>query len=370
MLLVYRKSIFKEKIILDKSNSFKYEELLTICCKLLQYKGLTKAHSQTTAEAICSASLRGVDSHGIRLLPHYLEAIKAGRIVAEADFQFQQTANSSGILNANHGMAHAAVTKAMEHAIELAMRNGAGFVSVKNSNHCGALACYALKACEHDMIGMVMTNATPKLQVYNAAKPYFGINPICIAAPMEGEEPFCYDAAPSAMSNNKIKMIGEYGELLPEGVAADKNGEMTIEPGLARMLLPLGGELAGYKGYAMAMIVDIFCSLLSGMPGGEEVSAMYEKDGAKNSDKRYLSQFVGAFRIDSFEDVNVFKKRLKQTADKVRAMPRSVNSKDEVMVPGDPEKKMKAERLINGIPIEARLYIELKGIADEYDVEI
>lgn len=290
------------------------------------------------------------------MLPHYLEAIKAGRIVADAEFQFEKTAPSTGTLNANHGMAYAAVAKAMDHAIELAKESGIGFVSVKNSNHCGAMAYYAIKACEHDMIGVAMTNATPKLQLFNSSQSFFGINPICIAAPMEGEEPFCYDAAPSVMSNNKIKMIAESGDLLPESVAADENGEMTIEPSLTRMLLPLGGELAGYKGYAMAMIADIFCSLLSGMPGGKNVSAMYEKDGAKTDDKRYLAQFVGAIRIDTFEDVKVFKKRLKQTAEQVRALPRSANAKGEVMVPGDPEKKMKAERLESGVPISPELH--------------
>lgn len=336
-----------------------YDELVELSFGLLKKAGLNSAEALVTAEAICMASLRGVDSHGIRLLPHYLAAIRSGRIVAEAEFEYERSTISTGILNANHGMAHATLNRAMEHAVELAAESGAGFVSVKNSNHCGALAYYALKACEHDMIGMAMTNATPKVQVYNATKSFFGINPICVAVPMEGEEPLCYDAAPTVMSNNKVKMHSENKELLPEGVAAKENGEMTIEPSLAKMLLPLGGFLAGYKGYAMAMIVDIFCSLLSGMPGGNDVSAMYESDGANITDKRYLSHFVGAIRIDAFEDIRVFKKRLKQTAVQVRALPRAADALDEVMVPGDPEKKIKAERLKKGIPLTSELYLSL-----------
>lgn len=333
-----------------------YNELLKLSFRLLEKAGLKTIHSNITAKAICSASLRGVDSHGIRLLPHYIKAIQAGRINVNADFKFSKKSTSTGTMDAQNGMAHAAIVKAMNQAIVLAKESGVGFVSICNSNHCGAMAFYAIQACKHDMIGLAFTNATPKLQVYNSMKPYFGINPICVAAPMAREKPFCYDAAPCIMSNNKIKLLSERGELLPQGVAADKKGDMTIDPLLSEMLIPLGGSLAGYKGYAMAMVIDILCSLLSGMPSGKDVSKMYPKDGGCLSDKRYLGQFVGAIRIDVFEDVQRFKNRLQQTADNIRSLPRSKNAKGDVMIPGDPEKKAESHRLIHGIPVNKKLY--------------
>jgi ureidoglycolate dehydrogenase (NAD+) len=347
-----------------------YQRVLQFCNNILLQAGLDTEQASVTAEAICSASLRGIDSHGIRLLPHYLEAIEKRRINPEAEFHFKQTSMSTGILDANHGIAHAAVAKAMDHAIELAIQTGTGFVSVKNSNHCGAMSYYAMRACEKDMIGIACTNASPKLRVFNSTKPYFGINPICFAAPIEGEEPFCYDAAPSVISNNKIKMLAEKGEILPSQVAADENGKMTLDPVLSKMLIPLGGTHAGYKGYAMAMIVDIMCSLLSGMPNGKDVSMMYQDDGGQISDKRYLGQFVGAFRIDVFEEVSEFKRRLKETANEVRALPRSDEALDEVMIPGDPEKRTKAKRLQEGIPLSSSLIITLNNIAERYQLEM
>lgn len=335
-----------------------YQYLLSSCIRAFTGLGMKEEHARYAAEAICGASLNGTDSHGIRLIEHYLKAIKAKRIVVDAEFAFNKTSVSTGVLDANHGMGHAAVSVAMDNAIKLANESGSGFVSVLNSNHCGAMAYYATKAAKKDMIGFAFTNATAKLKVFNSTNTYFGINPICMAAPMEGEEPFCYDAAPTVMSNNKIKLFAERGERIPDGVAADANGQQTTAPNLSRMLLPLGGEMAGYKGYGMAMMVDIMCSLLSGMPGGKEVSTMYPSDGGNISDKRYLAQFVGAIRIDAFQEPLVFKKRLKKMAEEIRNLPSEAGNS--VMIPGDPEKKMKYHRLKTGIPITSQLIKLLK----------
>jgi len=161
-----------------------HDSLKTFCASLFEEAGLSSAHAETTAHAICSASLRGTDSHGIRLIPHYLTCLGTGRIDADATFTFNQTGAATGTLDANHGMAHAAITQAMDEAIAMAKETGAGFVSIAQSNHCGAMAPFALRACEQDMIGFAFTNATAKLQTFNAKQPFFGINPICMAAPM------------------------------------------------------------------------------------------------------------------------------------------------------------------------------------------
>jgi len=333
-----------------------FDELLAKTRALFEMAGLCTEHAVVAAEAICTASLRGTDSHGIRLLPHYLEAINTGRIDPKKRFEFTQTSSGTGRLNANHGMAHAAVAEAMDHAIGLAERAGVGFVAVTCSNHCGAMAYYALRACSRDMIGFAFTNATAKLKTFNASIPFFGINPICMAAPMLNETPFCYDAAPSIMPSNRIKMLKEKGELLPPDVAADEAGDMTNEPSMARMLLPLGGKIAGYKGYGMAMLVDVLCSLLTGMPAGRDVSTMYPADGGVIGEKRYLGQFVGAIKIGSFEDPLNFKRRLQEIADAVRAMPADADAKTPVMIPGDPEKRKAEKRILKGIPIPENMH--------------
>lgn len=331
-----------------------YLDLLQLAKQKLVLAGLREEHARTTAEAICSASLRGTDSHGIRLLPHYLHVLTSGRISPNAVFQFQQTSASCGVLNAQHGMGHAAVAEGMKRALALAEEAGVGLVSVTNSNHCGAMAYYGLMAPPAGMIGLAFTNATAKVKVFGAAQPFFGINPVCLTAPMADEAPFCYDASPTIMPNNRVKLFKERGQKLPPGVAADDQGHETLDPALARMLLPLGGEVAGYKGYAMAMVVDILCSLLAGMPSGPDVSAMYESDGASLDDPRRLAQFVGAIRIDRFTDPLLFAQRLQHNADLIRALPPTSSSS--VFVPGDPEKLMTTIRSQEGIEIDNSLF--------------
>lgn len=330
-----------------------YLDLLRLVTASLCSAGLSADRALITSEAICSASLRGTDSHGIRLLPHYLQVLASGRIKPDAEFDFQQTAPSSGILNANHGMGHVAVADGMKRAMMLAQDTGIGFVSISNSNHCGAMAYYGLMAPPAGMIGLAFTNATAKVKVFAATQPFFGINPVCFTAPMAREEPFCYDASPTIMPNNRVKLYKERGLRLPHGVAADRLGCETLDPSLARMLLPLGGEIAGYKGYAMAMVVDILCSLLAGMPSGPDVSAMYEPDGASLAEPRRLAQFVGAIRIDAFVERLLFAERLQQNADRIRALPPT--GPEPVFVPGDPEKQTAAIRLRDGIDVDDSL---------------
>jgi LDH2 family malate/lactate/ureidoglycolate dehydrogenase len=320
---------------------------------------MPQEHASLTAEAVCSASLRGVDSHGIRLLPHYLSALKSGRIRPDAVFSFDKKTPSAAVFDADHGMAHAAMAIAMDRAIELAEVTGVGLVSVKNSNHCGEMAFYGLRAAKRDMIGLALTNTTPKLKVHNAAEPFFGTNPLCFTAPMMNEDPFCFDASPAVMSSNKIKMFGRLGKTLPDDVATDIAGIVTNNPALVKMLLPLGGIIAGYKGFGLSMIVDILSSLLSGMPAGKDISAMYESDGGIITEPRYLGQFVAAIRIDVFVDLQVFKERLTEIAWKIRSLKPVPEAAEDVMIPGDPEKRISKERGKKGIPLSPELYSEL-----------
>ena len=336
-----------------------YNRLLYRSRELLLKTGMSEEHASLAAEAVCTASLRGVDSHGIRLLPHYLSALNAGRINPSAVFSFIKKSPSAGIFDAGHGIAHAAMAMAMDMAIELAQDTGVGLVSVKNSNHCGEMAFYGLRAARRDMIGFAVTNTTPKLKVHNAAEPFFGTNPLCFAAPMLDEEPFCFDASPAVMSSNKIKMYGQLGKTLPDDVATDIAGMVTTNPALVKMLIPLGGIIAGYKGSGLSMIIDVLSSLLSGMPAGKDVSAMYETDGGALSEPRYLGQFVAAIRIDVFTDLQKFKERLTEIANRIRELKPLPGADEDVMIPGDPEKKFSFERIAKGIPLSPELYSEL-----------
>jgi LDH2 family malate/lactate/ureidoglycolate dehydrogenase len=318
------------------------EPLRTFAEQALLRAGVEANVASETARALWLTSLRGVDSHGLRLLPHYVAAVEGGRLNPKPHFTFERTSLSTGKLDADHSLGHAAGMEAMRQAITLAEEAGTGFVSVRNSSHCGAMATYALEACARDMIGLAYTHATPRLKTPNSTRAFLGTNPICFAAPMAEEEPFCFDAAPTAFSFNKVRQYGELGQTLPADVAADKNGVVTLDARLADQLLPIGD----YKGFGLSLVVEILCGLLAGMPAGRDVSSMFD---APMSEKRYLGQFYGAIRIDVFEDVARFKHRLQKLVNEIRNEPR-LDSALPIKVAGDPEKETAKERTANGIP--------------------
>lgn len=323
--------------------------------------GVEESSAKLTAAGLWQASLRGVDSHGLRLIPHYLKALQGGRIDPHPDFRFEQTSPSTGRLDADHGFGHAAGIRAMHHAIDLAREAGSGHVAVRNSSHCGAMAYFAFEACKEDMIGTAYTHATPKMRTPNATTKFFGTNPICLAAPMASEGPFCYDGSTTQMSANKIRVYGEHGLELPPLCGADEQGNETRVPGEVVQLLPIGD----YKGFGIAMIVDILCGLLSGMPVGDSISDMFNDP---LSQKRLLGQFYGALRIDVFEDPDRFKARLQDLAERIRRQPRR-DPDTPVQVPGDPEKAFQADREADGIPITEKDLAQLKSVAMELGIE-
>lgn len=323
--------------------------------------GVDKWIAEHTAEGLVSASMRGVDSHGVRLLPHYLDELESGRINPAPEFDFDRTASAVGTLDADDTYGIAAGTQAMKHAVDLAEDAGAGHVSVKNSSHNGMMAYFSLTAAKKGLIGISTTQTSANTRPPNSTRPFFGSNPICVAAPMLNEEPFCFDAATSAITFNEVRKARDADEKLPSNVAANKEGMETRDPDETAQLLPMGG----YKGFGLSMVVDMFSGLLSGMAVGRDVSEMY---GESISEPRQLGHYYSAIRLDAFVDPSEFKRRLQNVAEEVRNEPRLDDGQPN-QIPGDPEKAVRAEREDQGIPIPKHDLQRFNEIASTYDIQ-
>ncbi|MEK7498868.1 MAG: Ldh family oxidoreductase, partial [Patescibacteria group bacterium] len=249
----------------------KAELLREFTTALFKKTGITNTVAQDVTDALIQTSLRGVDSHGVRLVPHYIRAIKLGRINPRPKISFQKTAGATGIVDADNGHGIYAGLFAMRKAISLAKKQGISAVTVTHSTHFGAAGIYALEAADNDMIGLSFTHSDALVVPHGGTNPVLGTNPIAFAAPCTGEEPVCLDMATSQISWNKLLMHRASREVLPHGVAVDANGMETQDPMTANALLPLGG----YKGYGLALMVDVFSGLLAGMPFGLGVSRMF-----------------------------------------------------------------------------------------------
>lgn len=322
----------------------------TIFSTLVNQNVVEEAATHVT-ESLVSTSLRGVDSHGINLFPHYVRAVKAGRIKVQPNISVTQTASSTSKLDADHAFGHHAGSVAMAEAVKLAHQTGIGAVSVSNSTHFGAAAYFALQATKYDCIGFAFTNADALVKAYGAKEAFFGSNPICFAAPLEEEEPYCLDMATSLVSWNKILNFRSRGEKIPTDWAFDAEGSFVDDPALAVSLNPAGS----YKGFGLGMMIDILTALLAENPISKDLLPMYS---APIEARRKISHFFLALSIGHFTNPDSFRISLQSMVKRIRNM-QSSDPDVPVMVAGDPQKITYASRLESGIPVEETKLAEL-----------
>jgi LDH2 family malate/lactate/ureidoglycolate dehydrogenase len=338
-----------------------YKDILKFHQDILTKIGLDNFSVESVSKGLCDASLRGVDSHGIRLLPHYVDSASMGRKNPKPNFVFKKNFPSVGVLDADNAFGHAAGMKAIEHCIKMADEFGMGVVAVKNSSHAGSMASMALKAAREGYIAFAFTHADSLLLSHNGKRPYFGTNPICVAVPREEQEPFCLDMATSMISWNKLMVFRSEGVELSENLAADGNGEMTSSAEEASCLLPAGS----YKGYGLASMVEVLCGIFTGMNFGRDIPGMYT---TSMNEPRQLGQFYMVLRTDGCLEHKEFLSRMQEMTDQVRSEPSKTGEK--VMLPGDPEIEKSKKRLEEGIPIESGTLIELEKLSGRYNVPL
>lgn len=337
-----------------------YNDLRRFSRDCLINAGVCLESMEAVMDGLCYTSLVGIDSHGIKLLPHYVRAALSGRINKNPNFKFTMNFPCAGYLDADHGFGHHAGSFAMEKCIKLAAENGIGAISVGNSSHFGAAGFFALKAAQKDMIGLAFTHADSLMLSSGGSKPYFGTNPIAFCAPVQNEDPFYLDMATTKVSWNKILDKLASGEDLEQGWAVDENGKEVIDSRMARALFPIGD----YKGFGLSMMIEILCSLLTSMPYGNQISSMYK---APIEEPRLLGHFFLALNIASFTEIGSFKKRLQDMMNELRNEPPVTGS---VVCPGDPQKACREERNRNGIPLADITWSKFKEISGQLKVNL
>jgi len=343
-------------------NRITYTDLIYFCTETLKKAGLDDESVRAVSKGLCETSLRGVDSHGIRLLHHYVRSAENGRKNPKPKYFFKKKFPSLGYLDADNAFGHAAGMRAIDHCIEMARIQGIGAVAVFNSSHPGAMASMALKAARKGYIAFAFTHADSLLLSHDGSRPFFGTNPICFAAPRENsEEPYCLDMATSMISWNKLLNQKSQKQSLGENFAADKYGEMTKDPSEAVSLFPAGS----YKGFGLASMVEILCGVYTGMKFGREMLPMYKSSIEK---PRKLGQFYIALRIDGCLEKKLFLERMKKLSDVISKEPSRPNKR--VMLPNDPEIEAANYRLINGIPLDQTTLKNLIDISEKYSIKL
>lgn len=351
-----------------------YELLLKFTVSVFRQIGCPEKDAQTAAIALLSADLRGIDSHGVARLIGYVRLQEAGRANTKPDIRIIHETPSTAVVDGDSGLGLVVAPFAMQVAIEKAEKVGTGWVSVQNSNHFGIAGYHALQAVQKDMIGIAMTNASALVAPTFSIERLLGTNPICVAVPAGEEPPFVADLATTTAANGKLEILQRKSEDAPLGWIQDKDGKTSTNPHELKTggaLLPLGGDRdhGSHKGYALGAVVDILSAVLSGANYGPWVPPFpaYVPMPTGMPGKG-IGHFLGAMRIDAFRPADDFKYHMDKWIRRFRsATPASGH--DKVLIPGDPEREMEAQRLISGIPLVASVVEDLKTLAAKLNVE-
>jgi LDH2 family malate/lactate/ureidoglycolate dehydrogenase len=328
--------------------------------------GIIEEDIGTIVENMVESDLRGIDSHGIGMLPRYDEHRQNGGVNVKANVQILRDFGAVGLIDADHGLGHAPATRAMELACDKAEQFGIGAVSVRNSNHFGAAGVYATMAVKRGFIGLCTTGTTQRSVLPTFGKePRFSTNPIAFAAPAKTNNAFSLDMATSTVAVGKLNIARRAGKPLPIGWAHDSEGQPTTDPVVAlnavpKRLSPLGGtrELGSHKGYGLAVMVDILSSLLSGsFIGGYNLKT--------DAREKYINvgHFCLAINPAAFREEGEFEDELDGLIDMLRATP-PADANQPVLVAGDPEYAEHALRSKNGVPMTDTLAQEVRAVAE------
>ncbi|HKB26761.1 MAG TPA: Ldh family oxidoreductase [Methylomirabilota bacterium] len=341
------------------------EQLVSV----LRAWGMPDAHAETTAEMMLETDLRGVDSHGISMLPTYDREFRAGRLNMRPVFRTVREGPAMALIDADRSLGHPVSVHAMNLAVDKCRQSGVAVVSVFNSHHFGAAGCYSRIAADRGVIGMVTASTRGVSMVPTfAAEPVMGTNPLAFAAPASRNPPFQLDMATTTVAAGKVKVHKLNHTPLPPGWVVDGHGRPVTDAEEAFSyvferpeggITPLGGprEVGGHKGYGLAVMVHI----LGGALSGASFSPIRNRT-QKTSDPHNIGHFFLAIDPRAFRAEGEFERDLDQVID-VLHQARRADPAQPVLVAGDPEMATRAERLSEGVPIPDDLMDQLRTVA-------
>ena len=335
--------------------------------------GVPEEDAKVCADVLITSDKRGIDSHGIgRLKPIYYDRIKEGIQNPITRFEIVREGLTTAVIDGHDGMGHVIAKRAMSMAIEKAKKFGMGMVAVRNSTHYGIAGYYALMATDAGMIGITGTNARPSIAPTFGVENMLGTNPLTFGIPTDEEFPFVIDCATSITQRGKIELYERLGKNLPEGWVIGEDGQpktdshqvlIDLVKGTAA-LAPLGGigeELAGYKGYGYATVIEILSAALQ---GGSFLKGLlgFSPDGKPQP--YHLGHFFMAINVSEFTDLDAFKKTTGDILRELRASKKAPGAK-RIYTAGEKEYLAWLERKDKGIPVNEPLQKNIRQLIQE-----
>ena len=339
--------------------------------------GVPEEDAATCAEVLMESDRRGIESHGCnRFKPIYIDRIQQGILNPVTEFEIVRETPTTAVIDGHNGMGMVIGKRAMQMAIDKAKLYGMGMVAVRNSTHYGIAGYYATMCTKENMIGITGTNARPSIAPTNGVENMLGTNPMTFGIPTDEEFPFVLDCATSVSQRGKIEYYARMGMDTPEGMVIGLNGEaltdskqilVDLTQGKAA-LVPVGGigeDLAGYKGYGYATVVEILSAALQ---AGSFLKMLSGVDEQGNKIPYPLGHFFLAINTEAFVGAESFKKTTGQILRELRAS-RKAPGKDRIYTAGEKEYEVWQERKDKGVPVGDAVQKEMISVRDELGLD-
>lgn len=334
--------------------------------------GIPEKDAEICTDVLLESDRRGIESHGCnRFKPIYIDRIKAGIQKPVTEFEIVKETATTAVVDGHDGMGQVIGYKSMSMAIEKAKKYGMGMVAARNSTHYGIAGYYATMATKAGCIGITGTNARPSIAPTFGVENMLGTNPLTFGMPTDEAFPFVIDCATSIIQRGRIEYYARVGKDCPSGTVISHDGKaLTDSTQILKdlttgdaALAPLGGigeELAGYKGYGYATVVEIlsaalqqgnFLRMLSGIQDGKKVPF-------------HLGHFFIAIDTNAFMGLDAFKKTAGDILRDLRNSTKAPGA-ERIYTAGEKEYLVWQERKDKGVPINEAVQKEILAVRDE-----
>ncbi len=338
---------------MSETQLFQAEPLTRAIRAIVKAGGSSEREADLVARNLVEANLRGHDSHGIGMIPRYVDALQEGGLAVNQQVGITLDSGALLTLDGRHGYGQVIGHEAMALGAERALRHGVCIVGLSGAHHLGRIGHWAEQCVAHGLVSIHFVNVLTRAIVapFGGRDARLGTNPFCVAIPRPGQEPVVLDFATSKIAQGKTRVAYNQGLPVEPGTIIDDHGEPTTDPRYTVVepsgaLLPFGE----HKGAGLALI----CELLGGaLSGGATLHTV--ADGRRQVLNGMFSILVDPARLGTAENLA---REMEAFVAWYTASPPAAGL-DRVRIAGEPEREWKAQRLAAGIPVDAVTWQEI-----------
>jgi len=325
---------------------------------IFEAAGSADAEARVVADHLIEANLMGHDSHGVIRVAPYIELLRSGKWTANRHIEIERDAGALVVVDGGQGIGQVIAKEAIDLGIERARAHGVAVVGVRNSAHMGRIGAWAEQAAAAGLVSLHFVNTTGfgiQVAPFGGSDRRLSVNPIALGAPRPGKEPLIHDMSTGTIAAGKIRVARNKGELLPEGAIIDNRGRPSRDPE-AFFTDPPGAltTAAGHKGYGLALFVEVLAGAVTGGGSGHP-----DNPSADRPINNLLSILIDPEPMAGAEALAADIERLLAY---VTASPPATPG-GQVLLPGEVERRTRAERLTHGIPLDPNTLAQLRGAA-------